>query len=117
MGKQVENTTPVEAAISEVLGAEQDALAQIAACEADAQQILQQARKAVRELVRSTQNRISGLHSACAARTLELVAEMQDEAAKNSACGPPDEIDDDRLLEAVGRVAVELTTRDETDVN
>lgn len=117
MGKQADYTMPVEAAISEVLGAERDALAKIAACEAEAQQTLQQARKAVRELVRNTQHRISRLHSGCAARTRELVAGMQREAAEKSARAQPEDIDGEKLLEAVGQVASELTTRDEADVH
>ena len=116
MVKQADKTSLVEVAISEVLGAERDALVKIAACEDDSQQIVQQARKEARELVRNTQRRISRLHRDCAARTVELLAEMESGAAEGLPRPPPENIDEERLCWAVERVAAELTVSDKVDV-
>lgn len=117
MTTHAQNQPSAEAAISEVLDAERDALAGIASCEAEAKQIHQQARQAVRALVRNTQSRISDLHSRCEARTRDLVAEMERAAAEGATESHPDAIAGDRLLDAVGRVAAQLTARDEADVD
>jgi vacuolar-type H+-ATPase subunit H len=115
MSTETDRHTSVEAAISEVLAAERDALAQIAACEDRAGQIMRNARRAVRAMVRRTQDRISRLHAGCAEKTRELVATMEQEASLDAARALPENDDAKELAEAVASVARELTEPDSPD--
>lgn len=109
MNTGTERRMSADAAISEVLRAERDALAQISACENQADQVIQEARKAVRRLVRHTQDRISRLHAGCAARTAEMVAEIERAAPTGAECALPGDKERQILQEAVRSVARELT--------
>lgn len=103
---------PVESAINEILAAEKDALAEIAACERQAEEILRDARRTARRVLRRTQERLAGLHAGCAARTRDLVTEFEREAEALDACAVPGN-EERALLDATVRaVAAELTSRD-----
>lgn len=115
MSTETDRHNSVEAAMSEVLGAERDALARIAACEDRADQILREARQAVRAMVRRTRQRTSRLHANSAARTRELVAAMEQDAGLESE--PLDDRDQQRLEAAVSEVARDLTLLDESDAD
>jgi len=104
----------VEKAMSRVLSAESDALAQIAACQSRADETLQSTRKKIRAMVRRTQQRIVRLHAACEKRTHELVSSMEQEAATGDDY-PTRDNGKDTLLEAVRAVAAELTTPGSAD--
>lgn len=117
MSLEADRHTSVETAISEVLAAEQDAVAQIAACESRADEILRDARKSMRALVRRTQTRISRLHAECAAKTQELVAELENESAVNLERSVLDGEAQQRLAEAVSSVARQLTEPDASDAD
>lgn len=105
----------VNSAITEVLNAERTAVAQIEACEERANQIMKDARRFVRAMVRRTQRRISGLHSGCAARRRELVAEIERDAARDAIRSAPDLQEVERVLAAVHSVARALTTPQSSD--
>ena len=115
MDTRMGSAESVESAITRVLRAEQEALAVIAACENEAQEIQREARQGVRSILRRTRDRVSRLHAACAARTRELVDEIEDGAADYLACAVPDD-GERRLLDAAIRsLASELTSRDTPD--
>ena len=109
MSAKADERLSVEKAMSRVLSAESDALAQIAACQSRADETLQATRKKVRAMVRRTQQRIVRLHAGCEERSRELVARMEREPA-TGARYPDRESGTDALTEAVGVVAAELTT-------
>lgn len=114
MSAKTDDKLSVEKAMSRVLSAEKDALAQIVACQSRADETLRATRKKVRALLRRTQQRISRLHAGCEARTRELVSSMEQEAA--AAAGyPAREDSEDTLMEAVRVVAAELTTPGSAD--
>ncbi len=114
MSAKTDEKLSVEKAMSRVLSAEKDALAQIVACQSRADETLRATRKKVRALLRRTQQRISRLHAGCEARTRELVSSMEQEAA--AAAGYPAREDgEDTLMEAVRVVAAELTTPGSAD--
>ena len=115
MSAKTDTTMSVEKAMSRVLSAETDALAQIAACQSRADETLQSTRKKIRAMVRRTQQRIVRLHAACEKRTHELVSRMEKDAAAENQHSPRDHGEDD-LLEAVRAVAAELTTPGSSDV-
>lgn len=117
MSTETDRHTSVEAAISEVLRAERNALAEIAACENRANEILREARKVVRAMVRHTQQRISRLHAGCEARTRELVAAMEQEADLQAERALPDEGQQRKLVQAVSSVARELTGPEKSDAD
>ena len=104
----------VEMAMSRVLSAERDALAQIAACQSRADETLRLTRKKVRAMVRRTQQRIVRVHAGCEQRTRELVSRMEQEAAAG-ADYPARENLENSLTEAVRVVARTLTTPDSSD--
>ena len=114
MSARTDEKLSVEKAMSRVLSAERDALAQIVACQSLADETLQGTRKKVRALVRRTQQRISRLHADCDERTRELVARLEQEAA-TAAVHPARENGKDTLMEAVRVVALELTTPGSSD--
>ena len=111
MSAETDTTMSVEKAMSRVLGAESDALAQIAACQSRADETLQSTRKRIRAMVRRTQQRLVRLHAACDKRTHELVSRMEEEAATSEETPTRDE-GLDTVMEAVRVVAAELTTTD-----
>ena len=114
MSAKTDDKLSVEKAMSRVLSAERDALAQIVACQSRADETLQATRKKIRALVRRTQQRISRLHAGCDERTRELVARMDQEAATGAEY-PARENGKDTLMEAVRVVARELTTPGSSD--
>ena len=115
MDTRMGSTESVESAITRVLRAEQEALAAIAACESEAQEIQREARQAARSILRRTRARVSRLHAACAARTRELIDEIEHGGTNYLACAVPDD-GERRLLEAAIRsLASELTSRDTPD--
>lgn len=116
MSTGTDRHTSVETAISRVLAAERQALAEIAACEDRAEQLRREARAAVRAMVRRTQDRISRLHAGCAARTAEFVAALERDAGSSSPL-PGEDRETELLLEAVRTVARELTVADDTNAD
>ena len=116
MSTEADRHTSVETAISEVLGAERKALAQIALCEDRADRILRDARKVVRAMVRRTQERISRLHAGCAERRRSIVATMEAEAAAEAERSLPGDGENEILLQAVSDVARNLTESERSDV-
>lgn len=117
MSKTTDQDSSVKTAMTEVLGAEHDALARLAACKREADQQLEDARRAVRAITRNTQERIARLHAACATKTRERIEQMQLAAASASACRVPDPREAQQLLNIVSDVARDLTTRDATDAD
>lgn len=109
------NTESVGSAITRVLRAEQEALAAIAACESDAKETQRQARQAARTILRRTRKRVSRLHAACAARTHELIDEIERDAGEYSACAVPVDGEQRLLDAAIHALARELTSRDAPD--
>lgn len=99
-----------EAGIAEVLGAEKQALADIAACEERAEETLAEARRDVRATLRRTQERLARLHAGCAAKTREIIGDIEREAGSYEFCDLPE--DGERLLvdKVVRAVAAELTS-------
>jgi hypothetical protein len=116
MSATTDTTVSVEKAMSRVLSAESDALAQIAACQSRADETLQSTRKKIRAMVRRTQQRLVRLHAACERRTHELVSRMEQDAATGDEYPAPDN-GQDILLEAVRAVAAELTTPGSSDAH
>jgi ElaB/YqjD/DUF883 family membrane-anchored ribosome-binding protein len=116
MSAKTDTTVSVEKAMSRVLSAESDALAQIAACQSRADETLQSTRKKIRAMVRRTQQRLVRLHAACERRTHELVSRMEQDAATGDEYPAPDN-GQDILLEAVRAVAAELTTPGSSDAH
>ena len=111
MGK----TESVESAITRVLRAEQEALDAIAACDSNAKETQRQARQAARAVLRRTRKRVSRLHAACAARTHELIGEIERDPKEYSACAVPDDGERRLLDAAIHALARELTSRDASD--
>ena len=72
MSAKTDNRLSIEKAMSRVLSAEADALAQIVACQSRADGTLLATRKKVRAMVRRTQQRLSRLHAGCDERTHAL---------------------------------------------
>jgi len=114
MSAKTDEKLSVEKAMSRVLSAERDALAQIVACQSLADETLQGTRKKVRALVRRTQQRITRLHAGCEERTRELVSRMEQDAATGAEY-PARENGKDTLMGAVRVVAAELTTPGSSD--
>jgi len=114
MRAKTDDRVSVEKAMSRVLSAESEALAQIVACQSRADETLQATRRKVRAMVRRTQQRLSRLHAGCEARTRELVSRMEQEAARDAEY-PARENGTDTLMEAVRVVAAELTTPGSSD--
>ena len=109
MSAKTDERLSVEKAMSRVLSAESEALAQIAACQSRADETLQSTRKKIRAMLRRTQQRIVRLHAACEERTHQLVSGMEKDVASDSE-PPPGKYGRESLLEAVRAVAEELTT-------
>lgn len=101
----------VETAMSMVLEAEKEAVAQLAASERRANEIVSEAREFVRALVRRREARLSQLHADCALKTSELVGLLEKDAAAQDQEPRPGDNGKRRLEEAVARVARELTEK------
>ena len=114
MSAKADERLSVEKAMSRVLSAESEALAQITACQSRADETLQATRKKVRAMVRRTQQRIVRLHAGCEERTRDLVSRMERETTAGARY-PDSESGTDTLTEAVGVVAAELTTPGSSD--
>ena len=114
MSAKTDEKLSVEKAMSRVLSAETDALAQIVACQSRADETLRATRKKVRAMVRRTQQRITRLHAGCEEHTRELVSRMEREAATGAGY-PARENGNDTLMDAVRVVAAELTTPGSSD--
>lgn len=101
----------VETAMSRVLEAEKEAVAQLATSERRANEIVSEAREFVRALIRRHEARLSRLHADCALKTSELVALLEKDAAAQDQ-EPRSGDNGKRLLEqAVAGVARELTEK------
>jgi hypothetical protein len=107
----------VDSAIALVLAAEQAALATIEQCEQQADRIMSETRQVIRGKVRRTEERISRLHSGCAERNRQLVAEM--ESAALAAGDEPDRehSSEERLAAAITVAARRLTTLEHDGVD
>jgi vacuolar-type H+-ATPase subunit H len=112
MAAETDKDQSVDTAISLVLEAEQEARARIAACEEQADRILRDARESIRGAVRSTEERISRLHTGCARRNRELIAELESRAFAEEAEQDRGNAADRRLIAAVDAAARRLTTRE-----
>jgi hypothetical protein len=110
MANETDKRLSVDTAITLVLNAERDALAQIDACEKQADDIIREARHTIRGMVRRTDERISRLHAGCARRNRDLIAELEGAAGAGQA--PPGQDDgwEERLAAAVADAARRLTT-------
>ena len=110
MDTGTDTQTSVTTAMSEVLGAEREALDRLAECERRADAVVADARQAVRALVRRTRQRIARLHAGCTRKNEQLIMRLErDAAAQDAARTPADDVAN--LLQlAVDDVARELTT-------
>ncbi len=114
---ETDSDLSVDSAIALVLAAEKDALAKIKQCEQRADRIMSETRQAIRGMVRRSEDRISHLHSGCAERNRQLVAEL--EARRLTDAPGPDREDDssERLAAAVAVTARRLTTLENDGVD
>ncbi len=111
MSSKTDRGMSVDTAMSRVLEAEKTAVDQLAASERRAHEIVREARESVRALVRRHQARLSRLHAACADKTRELVAQLEQDAAIHDEEPRSGDAARRRLEEAVARVAGELTEK------
>jgi signal transduction histidine kinase len=107
----------VDSAIALVLAAEQDALAKIKQCEQQADRIMSETRQAIRGMVRRTEERISRLHSGCAERNRQLVAELEATALADDSEPDREHGFEERLAAAVEEAARCLTTLENDGVD
>jgi len=112
-----DNDLSVDSAIALVLDAEQDALATIAESERQADRIMSETRQVIRDMVRRTEGRISRLHSGCAERNRQLVAELEATALAEVAEPDRDHDSGDRLAAAAAVAARRLTTPEDDGVD
>jgi hypothetical protein len=114
---EFDNDLSVDSAIALVLDAEQDALATIAESERQADRIMSETRQVIRGMVRRTEERIGRLHSGCAERNRQLVAEL--ETAALAAIPDPDQEhrSGERLAAAAVAAARRLTTLENDSVD
>ena len=117
MAAKTDRELSVDTAITHVLDAERDALAQVEACEEQADEIIRKARQTIRGMVRRTDERISSLHAGCARRNLELIAELEDAALVDESQPNRGDGTDDCLAAVVADVARRLTTREPDGVD
>jgi len=103
------NDDVADAAINQVLVAEQEAHAAIARASDEAREIIAKARERTRRIAERTDARISRLHAACQAWCAREVGARRAEAERVLAC--PVESDDRsrKLQAAIKRLAAELT--------
>ena len=107
----------VDSAIALVLDAEQDALATIEQSERQADRIMSETRQVIRGMVRRTEERISRLHSACAERNRQLVAELEATALAEVSEPDREHGSEECLAAAADAVARHLTTLENDGVD
>ena len=118
MARKTDDTAlSVDTAISLVLDAEQQALAQIEDCEKRADRIMRDTRQTIRGAVRRIEERIGRLRTACALRNQELVAELDRAAAEQRVRPDMDTASEARLIAVVDATARQLTTLGPDDVD
>jgi vacuolar-type H+-ATPase subunit H len=114
---KIDSNLSVDSAIALVLAAEQDALATIEQCEQRADRIMSETRQVIRGMVRRTEDRISRLHSGCAERNRQLVAELEATALAEHSEPDRDHGFEERLAAAVDDAARRLTTLENDGVD
>jgi hypothetical protein len=114
---ETDKVLSVDSAIALVLAAEQDALADIELCEQRADRIMSETRQVIRGMVRRTEERISRLHSGCAERNRQLVAELQSSALAEDPETGREHGSEERLAAAVEAAARRLTTLENDGVD
>jgi len=107
----------VDSAIALVLDAERHALATIAECEQQADRIMSETRQVIRGMVRRTEERIGRLHSACAERNRQLVAELESTALAADDRPDREHSSEERLAAAISVAARRLTTLEHDGVD
>ena len=117
MDAGTDNELSVDSAIALVLAVEQDALADIQLCEQRADRIMSETRQVIHAMVRRTEERISGLHSGCAERNRQLVAELEATALAEDSEPGRDRGFEERLAVAVVAAARRLTTLENDGVD
>jgi hypothetical protein len=114
---ETDKALSVDSAIALVLAAEQDAIADIELCEQRADRIMSETRQAIRGMVRRTEERISRLHSGCAERNRQLVAELEAAALAEDSSADREHGSEERLAAAVDAAARRLTTLENDGVD
>ena len=117
MNAETDKVLSVDSAIALVLAAEQDALANIELCEQRADRTMSETRQVIHAMVRRTEDRISRLHSGCAERNRQLVAELEATALAEGSEPDRDRGSDERLVAAVDAAARRLTTLENDGVD
>ena len=117
MDAETDKVLSVDSAIALVLAAEQDALADIELCEQRADRIMSETRQVIRGMVRRTEERISRLHSGCAERNRQLVAELEAAALAEDSAADREHGSEERLAAAVDAAARRLTTLENDGVD
>ena len=117
MDAETDKALSVDSAIALVLAAEQDALAAIERCEQQADRIMSETRQVIHAMVRRTEERISRLHSGCAERNRQLVAELEAAALAEDSEPDRDRGFEERLAVAVVTAARRLTTLENDGVD
>jgi vacuolar-type H+-ATPase subunit H len=107
----------VDSAIALVLDAEQDALATIEQSERQADRIMSETRQLIRGMVRRTEERISRLHSGCAERNRQLVAELEATTLAEGSEPDREHSSEECLAAAADAVARRLTTLENDGVD
>lgn len=110
MDVEFDNDLSVDSAIALVLDAEQDALATIEQSERQADRIMSETRQVIRGMVRRTEERIGRLHSGCAERNRQLVAELEATAPAEASAPDREQGSAERLAAAAVAAARRLTT-------
>ena len=110
MAAETDKSQSVDTAITLVLDAEQNALADIEQCEERADQVMRETRQVIRAMVRRTEERIRRLHSGCVRRNRELIDGLEDAALADESQPDGDDDPADRLDAAIATAARRLTT-------
>ena len=117
MDAETDDVLSVDSAIALVLDAEQDALAAIERSERQADRIMSETRQVLRDMVRRTEERISRLHSGCAERNRQLVAELEATALAEISEPGQEHGSEERLAAAALVAARRLTTPEDDGVD
>ena len=117
MSAETDRQQSVDKAISTVLDAEQEALARVRECEARADEIIRNAREAVRGMLRDTDRRISRLHVNCERRNRELIEELECAGAADASLEAECSGGDEFVSAAVEATARYLTTPEPNGVD
>ena len=78
---------------------------------------MSEARKVIRGMVQRTEERISRLHSGCAERNRQLVAELEEAALAADSQPDPEHGSEERMAAAVAAAARRLTTLEHDGVD